>query len=92
MALDIEVSPAGAGEFTVAVKEGSAVSELTVLAPDRFVAELDVPDAPIEEVVREAVVVLLDHGDRALADEVDLEEVAAEDEDFVPDLQSRLGF
>jgi hypothetical protein len=91
--LDIEVRPVGAGEFTVAVKEGAAVSEVAVVASERFLAELDVPDAPAEEVVREAVVVLLDLRDgEPLGDEIDLDDVAGYDEEFVPELQSRLGF
>jgi phage tail sheath gpL-like len=91
--LDIEVRPVGGGEYAVAVKEGAAVSEVSVVASERFLAELDAPDAPVEEVVREAVVVILDQrpgGD--LGDEIDLEDVAGYDEAFVPELQSRLGF
>jgi hypothetical protein len=91
--LDIEVRPVGGGEFTVAVKEGAAVSEVSVMASERFLAELDTPDAPVEEVVREAVVVILDlRSGTGLGDEIDLEDVAGDDEDFVPELQSRLGF
>ena len=83
----------GGGEFTVAVKEGAAVSEVSVMASERFLAELDTPDAPVEEVVREAVVVILDlRSGSDLGDEIDLEDVAGDDEEFVPELQSRLGF
>ncbi|HEY0485111.1 MAG TPA: hypothetical protein VGD72_02540 [Mycobacteriales bacterium] len=93
MRLDIEVRPVGGGEFTVAVKEGAAVSEVSVMASERFLAELDTPDAPVEEVVREAVVVILDlRSGSDLGDEIDLEDVAGDDEEFVPELQSRLGF
>ena len=93
MALDIVVRPGDGGEFTVEVAEGTAVTEVTVVASDRFLAGLDVPDAPTIEVVREAVALLLgQRPDGTLAAEIDLDEVAADDDDFVPELQSRLGF
>jgi hypothetical protein len=93
VALEIVVRSADGGEFTVEVAEGSAVTELSVVASDRFLAGLDVPDAPTVEVVREAVALLLDQRPAAtLAAEIDLDEVAADDDDFVPELQSRLGF
>ncbi|HEY0358915.1 MAG TPA: hypothetical protein VGD11_10055 [Mycobacteriales bacterium] len=93
MALDIVVRPGDGGEFTVEVAEGTAVTEVTVVASDRFLAGLDVPDAPTVEVVREAVALLLgQRPDGTLAAEIDLDDIAAEDEDFVPELQSRLGF
>jgi hypothetical protein len=93
VALDIVVRPGDGGEFTVEVAEGTAVTEVTVVASDRFLAGLDVPDAPTVEVVREAVALLLgQRPDGTLAAEIDLDDIAAEDEDFVPELQSRLGF
>jgi hypothetical protein len=93
VALDIVVRPGDGGEFTVEVAEGTAVTEVTVVASDRFLAGLDVPDAPTIEVVREAVALLLgQRPDGTLAAEIDLDEVAADDDDFVPELQSRLGF
>ncbi|MCW2566928.1 MAG: hypothetical protein JWN54_1025 [Mycobacterium sp.] len=93
MALEIVVRPGDGGEFTVEVAEGTAVTEVTVVASDRFLAGLDVPDAPTVEVVREAVALLLgQRPDGTLAAEIDLDDIAAEDEDFVPELQSRLGF
>jgi hypothetical protein len=93
VALDIVVRPGDGGEFTVEVAEGTAVTEVTVVASDRFLAGLDVPDAPTVEVVREAVALLLgQRPDGTLAAEIDLDEVAADDDDFVPELQSRLGF
>jgi hypothetical protein len=91
--LDIVVRPADGGEFTVEVADGTAVTELSVVASERFLTGLDVPDASIEEVVREAVALLLDQrGPGLLAAEIDLDDVAADDEEFVPELQSRLGF
>jgi hypothetical protein len=93
VALDIVVRPGDGGEFTVEVAEGTAVTEVTVVASDRFLAGLDVPDAPTVEVVREAVALLLgQRPDGTQAAEIDLDEVAAADDDFVPELQSRLGF
>jgi hypothetical protein len=93
MAVDIEVQPVGAGEFTVEVDDGSGVTEVSVVASERFLTDLDVPDAPVVEIVREAVaLLLLQPSGTALADEIDLEEVAGEDEGFVAELQSRLGF
>jgi hypothetical protein len=91
--LDIAVRPGDGGEFTVDIAEGATVTSVTVVTSDRFLAGLDVPDAPTVEVVREAVAVLLDQRpDGTLADEIDLDEVAAADDEFVPELQSRLGF
>jgi hypothetical protein len=93
MALDIEVRPLGAGEFSVAVDDGSGVIEASVVASERFLVDLDVPDAPVEEIVREAVaLLLLQRPGAPLGDDIDLEDVAGEDEDFVAELQSRLGF
>jgi hypothetical protein len=90
MTLDIEVQSVGGGEFTVEVGNGAA---LAVVASDRFVVELDVPDTPVEEIVREAVALLLDRRPGGvLGDELDLEEIAGAEDDFAPDLQSRLGF
>jgi hypothetical protein len=93
VALDIVVRHADGGEFTVEVADGPTVTEVSVVASDRFLAGLDVPDAPTAEVVREAVALLLDQRPPGtLAAEIDLDDMAAEDEDFVPELQSRLGF
>jgi hypothetical protein len=92
MTLDIEVQSDGSGEFTVKVDDGTEVTELSVIASDRFLAELDVPDAPVEEVVREAVVIVLDRRLGAAGTEIDLEYLAGDDEDFAAELQSRLGF
>ncbi|MCW2612370.1 MAG: hypothetical protein QOC93_1661 [Actinomycetota bacterium] len=93
MALDIVVRPSDGGEFTVEVADGAAVTRVSVVASERFLTGLDAPDAPAEEVVREAVALLLDERPPGqLADQIDLDEVAAEDEEFVPELQSRLGF
>jgi hypothetical protein len=93
MSIDIEVRQLDGGEFTVDVDDGAGVSEVSVVASERFLADLDVPDAAAEEIVREAVVVLLDRrSPGTLEGEIDLEEVAGDDEEFVPELQSRLGF
>jgi phage tail sheath gpL-like len=92
MSIDIDVRQVDGGEFTVDVDDGKQVAAVSVVASERFLAELDVPDAPVEEVVREAVVILLDRPAGSLGDEIDLEEVAGDDEEFVPELQSRLGF
>jgi hypothetical protein len=92
MTLDIQVQSDGAGEFTVKVDDGTEVTELSVIASDRFLAELDVPDAPVEEVVREAVVIVLDRRLGTAGAEIDLEYLAGDDEDFAAEVQSRLGF
>jgi hypothetical protein len=93
MSIGIEVRQVDGGEFTVDVDDGAGVSEVSVVASERFLSELDVPDAAAEEIVREAVVVLLDRRPPgSLEGDIDLEEVAGDDEEFVPELQSRLGF
>jgi hypothetical protein len=86
--LDIQVEPLGPGEYGVYVS-GDRVSDLSVVVTDQFLAELDVPSASVDEVVREAVVYLVEH-DAPVGDTIDLDEAAANDEDFVPELQSRL--
>jgi hypothetical protein len=93
MTVQIVVEPAGGGEFAVEVNDGDSVAAVTVVASERFLADLDVPDAPVDEIVREAVGLLLDRRPAAaLGEDVDLEELAGDDEEFVAELQSRLGF
>jgi hypothetical protein len=78
MHLDIHVQPLGPGEYGVYMS-GDLENELSVVVSDQFLADLDAPNVSTDEVVREAVVYL-----------VDLDDTAAEDDDLLPELQSRL--
>jgi hypothetical protein len=88
MHLDIHVQPLAPGEFGVYIS-GDVETELSVVVSEQFLADVDAPHASTDEVVREAVVYLLDH-DPAVGEVIDLDDTASGDDELIPTLQNRL--
>lgn len=57
---DVVVEPEGGGRFTVRVRDGESETTHQVTVPPSFLAELGIPDADHEQVVRESFSFLLE--------------------------------